>query len=97
MTPLVSLCVQPESVPGPPDVGVAVAIASETVDTSVVTVLPYWSSTVTCGCVGKAMPPVELAGWAVNTSLLAVAGPMTVGGVLVAVVSVREVSVAVIV
>jgi hypothetical protein len=74
MTPLVSLCEQPESVPGPPEVGVEGAIARVAVETFVVTALPYWSSTVTAGCVGKLAPPVELVGCVVKTSLDAVVG-----------------------
>ena len=44
------------------------------VETFVVTALPYWSSTVTAGCVGKFEPPVELEGCVVKASLLAVLG-----------------------
>jgi hypothetical protein len=40
MTPFVSVCEQPESVPGPPEVGVPVAIERVAVETLVVTALP---------------------------------------------------------
>ncbi|HVB06134.1 MAG TPA: hypothetical protein VNF07_07840 [Acidimicrobiales bacterium] len=63
MTPLDSPdCVQPESPPGPPLTGVPPVIDSVTVELSVRTGLPTASSTVTCGCVGSATPPVLEAG-----------------------------------
>jgi hypothetical protein len=84
-TPNTSLGEQPESVPGPPEVGVPAAMARVTVLLSVVTTLPPASSTVTLGCVGKAVPPVELAGCWVNTSCAA--GPTVMLKVLLSAVA----------
>jgi len=63
--------VQPERVPGPPVAGVPAAMASVTVDELVVTTLPYWSSTLTWGWVGKAAPAVDPVGWRLNASVAA--------------------------
>jgi hypothetical protein len=61
----------------------------------VVTTLPYWSSTETAKLV-KAVPAVAVVGGStVKTTLLAAAAVTVVGGALVAVVRVREESVAV--
>ncbi len=49
MTPPASLCEQPESVPGPPELGVPPVMTRLAVDWSVVTGLPPASSTVTWG------------------------------------------------
>ncbi len=69
MTPLVSVWLQPESDPGPPDDGAFTW--SETVELSPVTMLPSVSSTATLGWVAKAVSPVEVLGLAMNTSFAA--------------------------
>src|SRR5438445_650877 len=71
MTPPLSLCEQPDSAPGPPDVGVPDVIANVTVDESAVTVFPPASCTATFGCVANAAPPVAPPGCWVNDSLAA--------------------------
>src|ERR1700741_1569859 len=73
-TPFTALTVVvPLRVPGPPEVGVPVVMASMTEAELFSTVLPFASSTVTTGWVGKATPPVELVGLLVKTNF--VAGP----------------------
>jgi hypothetical protein len=67
-TPLVSLCAQPESVPGPPDAGVPDVIDRPTVDESGVTTLPNASSIATFGWVANATLPVLLLGCCVKAS-----------------------------
>ena len=63
-----------------------VPIASVTLLESVVTTLPPASSTLTTGCVPKAIPPVEPDGCVVNASCAA--GPtVTLNELLVALVS----------
>jgi hypothetical protein len=54
-TPAVSLGVQPDTDPSPPEA------ANVTVEESVVTALPPASSTVTTGCWAKAVPPLAVA------------------------------------
>jgi hypothetical protein len=61
----------PLSVPGPPLLGVPLAMATVMDAELLVTVLPYWSSTATAGCVGQAIPPVPPPGCWLNASLLA--------------------------
>jgi hypothetical protein len=68
ITPSVSVCVHPDKVPGPPEVGVPAVIASTTVELSFVTVLPDVSWTVTCGCVANATFGAEFDGCLVKTS-----------------------------
>src|SRR5437870_4451182 len=55
---------------------------SATVRLSLPTMLPPESSYATCGCVGKATPPVELLGCVMNASC--VASPKIVNALLVA-------------
>ena len=70
-TPRDSVCVQPDNVPGPPDVGVSAVIDRVTVEESVVTAFPPASCTVTFGCVANATPPVELDGdWVTRAAWL---------------------------
>ena len=57
---MVSVWLQPESDPGPPDDGAFTW--SETVELSPVTMLPSVSSTATLGWVPKAVSPVEVLG-----------------------------------
>ena len=71
-TPLDSLGVQPVRDPGPPEVGVEVVIDKETVELSPTTVLPYWSSIVTCGWGVKVLSAVVVAGEVEKASLLAI-------------------------
>jgi hypothetical protein len=61
----------PLSVPGPPLLGVPVAIATVMDAELVVTVFPPASCTVTTGCVVHAVPPVPPPGWVVNANCAA--------------------------
>src|SRR6266568_2918828 len=91
-TPELALTVTvPASAPGPPGLGVPDVIDSVTGDESLVTVLPPASCTVTLGWVGKATPPVELAGCWLNANLAA--GPTVMLKGLLS-VTVRELSAA---
>jgi hypothetical protein len=69
-----SVAEQPDSAPGPPDVGVPVAIERVTVELSEVTTLPEASSTDTTGSVPNALPPVAPEGWVVTASWCAAPG-----------------------
>ncbi len=55
-----------------PLVPVPLVMVSVTLLASLVTVLPLLSCTVTTGWLVKEMPPVELLGWVLNTSFVAV-------------------------
>ena len=76
----------PDSVPGPPEVGVPEVIDTVTALVSPVTVLPVESWILTTGCVAKTVPAVVVAlGEVVKASLFAT--PMTENAALVPAVS----------